>query len=262
MNKLQKISSTIKSKGIYGLLRKINGSLKYRVRHKLKERMDSGGGSGFVYHYYVRGAFEEVHPNVCHNKKAIFVHIPKTAGTSVKNLVGLSPEITMHTKPTNMVHKKTWDKYTSFTIIRNPLDRFFSNYFFHTSPKYSGGLMSICPELKKMNVKEYFNRLKKIDSNHIDPQHEFISHKYSSHILDVVCRLENIKKDIKKICKLFDVSECQLPHKNSSEKYKYDVRVKNRTMEKILKYYKKDFEIFGYKVGGSKIMKNYVEIES
>nr|WP_272507970.1 sulfotransferase family 2 domain-containing protein [Salinibacter ruber] len=235
--------------------------MKYRARHKIGQVLGRKGIRGFVYHYCVRGAFEEVHPNVSHEHEAIFIHIPKTAGTSVKNLVGLTPGMTMHTKPTNMVHKKTWKQYTSFTIVRNPLDRFFSNYFFHTSPKYEGGLTSICPGLKEMGVREYFYRLKEVDSNHIDPQHEFITHKYSSKILDHILKLDNIKNDIKKICNIFGIKNCTMPRKNSSGKYKHKVQIEEETLEDIINYYQKDFDLFGYRIKDSKSLCKYIKVK-
>ena len=85
-----------------------------------------------------------------HKYKCIFVHIPKTAGSSIRRILPESEEpkfIGGHATATNMygffrnnfpekqksiivLGEKKWDEYFKFAFVRNPWDRFVSAYNF------------------------------------------------------------------------------------------------------------------------------------
>ena len=63
--------------------------------------------------------------------KIIFVHIPKNAGTSVKNLFSKKLERPFQNKTINEIKKenpKAYNSYRKFTVVRNPYDRVISWY--------------------------------------------------------------------------------------------------------------------------------------
>jgi len=72
---------------------------------------------------------------VSHRHKLIFTHIPKNAGTSIRqwftdNVPDAESETGKHQTP-HHVHTRHWDDYTYFAVVRNPYDRLLSQYHFH-----------------------------------------------------------------------------------------------------------------------------------
>lgn len=63
---------------------------------------------------------------ICHDKKIIFIHIPKTAGTYVERYLNMN-----NTKDATWIFYKEnypeeWKSYKKFSIVRNPISRFVS----------------------------------------------------------------------------------------------------------------------------------------
>ena len=69
-----------------------------------------------------------------HKRKVIFIHIPKTAGIYIRNILDLpKPKGNLkkdHVKPSYPEIKSNWENYLTFTFVRNPYDRLVSSYFF------------------------------------------------------------------------------------------------------------------------------------
>jgi|TARA_Y100000310_G_scaffold195674_1_gene195678 hypothetical protein len=64
-----------------------------------------------------------------HINKIIFLHIPKTGGTSIVNsIVGTSAHEHLDWRELKEKHKEYWDEYYKFTIVRNPFDWLVSMY--------------------------------------------------------------------------------------------------------------------------------------
>tara|TARA_B100001093_G_C26737659_1_gene975182 strand:- start:625 stop:1203 length:579 start_codon:yes stop_codon:yes gene_type:complete len=64
-----------------------------------------------------------------HSKKLIFIHVPKNTGTSIKESCHWDHMDAHHTwQYYASNYQKEWKEYTSFALIRDPIDRFISCY--------------------------------------------------------------------------------------------------------------------------------------
>lgn len=61
-------------------------------------------------------------------KKLIFVHIPKNAGTSLEKQLNMRATGHKSWQIYKSSYPQEWNSYMSFAIIRNPIDRLVSNY--------------------------------------------------------------------------------------------------------------------------------------
>jgi hypothetical protein len=82
---------------------------------------------------------------ISHDKKLVFIHIPKTAGTSVtcalrallpEDVTTSHPLLTKHAKAHELVTAFTelgwnWDEYQKVTVMRHPHEIIHSDYWYH-----------------------------------------------------------------------------------------------------------------------------------
>ena len=146
-----------------------------------------------------------------HEKKLIFVHIPKNAGTSIIKAMGAENIFFDKTLEEYKEHyREYWDKYKKFTVVRDPIDRFISAYKFarmRESSWFSAtgeeGLEKhthheIC---NKFDINEYVKFIydKREYNRWIIPQTVFISNIENEIEIDYIIRYENLSEGLKKI---------------------------------------------------------------
>lgn len=165
-----------------------------------------------------------------------FCHIPKTAGSSIIDLLNYDFEYG---------HKKCDKKNINnflFTFVRNPYDRFISAFFYLKK----GGNGSKEDELDSKKYVRHYSISKFIrtrfygclNQQHFRPQHHWIPSG-----ADFVGKYENLKTDILNLSRVIDLKSLNIPHKNKTE-YFYELSVLEKNI--IYKAYKTDFKIFNY----------------
>lgn len=60
--------------------------------------------------------------------KIYFVHIPKNGGTTIETNLNLNSPGHDHWEICKRKHQKEWSEFYKFAVIRDPIDRFVSNY--------------------------------------------------------------------------------------------------------------------------------------
>jgi hypothetical protein len=165
---------------------------------------------------------------ICHDKKIIFIHIPKNAGTSVLSYLNTSIENILpdsNWEDYYYQYKKYWDSHTKFSIIRNPYCRF----------------KSIYRHLRlRSNINEFANLVKEKSFMVAKPQSQFICDE-NKIIVDKLIRYENLNQELEKI------GIYNFPQKNKSKIISNDrLQMNEKTVKIINQIYKKDFEILGY----------------
>ena len=195
-------------------------------------------------------------------KKIIFIHLPKTAGTSIEKI--LSSIETFHPLRDNMYsetgtlwdslqeHDKTIKRkvssYRVFCSVRHPVDRFISAYndFTYTRidkrymKQYKGKPISTTKILRQpIHIQKIYRRLFYHGliplTDHLPPL------KY----LDYVISVENFDRDLRQVFETLGLPQPKrIPHVNKSKHVftkltKYDVQL-------IRERFKRDYEVFGY----------------
>ena len=106
-----------------------------------------------------------------HEKKLIFIHIPKNAGTSIIKALGVENLFMDKTiKEYKEHYENYWKDYKKFTVVREPIDRFISAYKFARMDE-SGWFSATGEEglekhhhyelCNEMNINEYISYLYK-----------------------------------------------------------------------------------------------------
>ena len=192
---------------------------------------------------------------ICHERRLIFIHIPKNAGTSVIKAMGVE---NMYMDKTIEEYKEYyseyWDKYKKFTVIRDPIDRFISAYKF-ARMKESGWFSATGEEglekhthyelCNKMDINEYTSYLYK-NSKEFNrwniPQTFIILNKSNEIEIDYYVRFENLQEDLSKI----SIENIQKLNSSKIEDDKV-IQLTKKSKMKLYEIYDIDYENFNYK---------------
>lgn len=222
---------------------------------------------------------------ISHSKKFVFVHIYKTAGTSVMNVLlpygrfidrlvfdfWLPKKIISQIikimgwsddgqKQFTGVHKHapasairtymglTYDKYHSFVFVRNPFDLLVSLYFYISQAR----LHKHHKLVANMEFKEF---VKWHIASNPPRQIDFITDSKSKKIIvDYIGRFETLNDDLGTIVAKLGIDDNRnLSHKNHSRKRKskdYKEYFDEETQVLAQNYFQKDLDAFGYRFNG------------
>jgi len=206
------------------------------------------------------------------NKNILYIHIPKTGGTSIENFFFKKFNVvpcfqSLHSDgqvlkeiPYSLQHStfndiKNNNKYfnidfnnlTIISSVRNPYDRIISHLFFKNLIKKDENPEIVEQILKDLLIrKNYF----KYD-NHITPQYIFIMNKNKILKKCVILKMENLQSNMNRLgFNDFDFFQ------NVSNKYEYNnihnikylKYLNKKSIFLINNFYKYDFIIFNYKM--------------
>ena len=194
---------------------------------------------------------------ICHKYKFIFIHIPKTGGTSIEkffnispfdnkipdydNLVGYDRKLGIHLqhatvdeiKKNNLIPDTVWNSYFKFTIVRNPYDKMYSEYYWVSKDL---GIKDTFSNfiLKKGKYKTVLNNRKKwrYRGDHLIKQQDYILINGKSE-MDYIGRFENFNETISYVLKEIGV--------------KNDFNIHSKKMNKIFEHYSHFYTRFGKK---------------
>lgn len=189
--------------------------------------------------------------NVLDDRRAIFVHIPKTGGSSIRRLLGLA--LGDYSHPTareyETAYPEAWREYFKFAVVRNPWDRFVSAYFYN---------LSIADRIP--------NRIRRRIKRHGDDfggfvrkfgrQPEFlltssVAFRLQSEWadgLDLVGRFEELPMFAEDLARRFALST-SLERHNASERGSYQRYYDDETAALVGELYAEDVAKFGYRFG-------------
>ena len=168
------------------------------------------------------------------------IHNPKAAGTSLMDVLEI-PIFYNHQLPCRRFNKEEWENNTYLLVVRHPIDRLVSAFYFHTGDFYQGGYMKLFPNLKSItSLYEYFKYFSAIE-NTITPQYNYTFLPSSEKSIDMILKFENLEEDLSKFLNI----NSGVPKKNTSPRAKKPTLTK-KELEIILSYYNEDFKMFNY----------------
>ena len=199
----------------------------------------------------------------CHEKKIIFIHIPKTGGSTIESNLDLkksengwgthkfkfypNKKAFQHFIWSDYIFKlgeETCNKYYKFTIVRHPVSRFISEYYWNPEGR------------KKCSFDDFLIKAENIVKNklfkhrigdHFQSQSSFIFDSNNNCKVDKIFRFENYNKVIMYIKELLNEKDKKIKSINvckKNEKLSFIPSIKQ--MSKIYDLYKEDYDNFGY----------------
>ena len=192
---------------------------------------------------------------ICHERRLIFIHIPKNAGTSIIKAMGVE-NIYMDKKIEEYKehYGEYWDKYKKFTVVRDPIDRFISAYKF-ARMKESGWFSATGEEgldkhvhyelCNEMDINEYVSYLYKNPTKFnrwIVPQFLLISNENDEIEIDYYVRFENLNEDLSKI----GIKNIQKLNSSKIEDDKV-IQLSKKSKMRLYSIYEIDYQTFNYK---------------
>lgn len=201
-------------------------------------------------------------------KHILFIHIPKTGGTSVEDTLKQGDVQTMYSGKRNnlmpiqylrhiSLQHQTFNnifRYRRFlpvkfdnilriiSVVRNPYTRIISDLFFHK-------LINLRTSTNRVNriLKRYVRAMGSKYDNHNLPQYKFITNIKGKLIKGLILiKQENLNSDMKNKLNINIIFN----KKKNGEKRKrnYYNYLNNDSIRLINRVYKRDFELFGYKM--------------
>ena len=197
-------------------------------------------------------------------KNLLFIHIPKTGGTVIENNINKNTPQTLYSGSTNSLldfpyNKKSlqhqfyttiykfrdkldvnFDNIKIFSVVRNPYDRIISDLFWHKliNKNFTAG------QVYNVIKNNYLDR-NDLD-NHNEPQYKFIVDENSELIKDIkIFKTETLNESNNELKKFIGFN-INIKQKNVNKDYSNYLN--QYSISLINTFYKKDFELFNYKL--------------
>jgi len=204
---------------------------------------------------------------ISHKHKCIYIHIPRTAGTSIEfALCGDNwwkiDSSTKHllASQAKEIYADYWDSYFKFSIVRDPCTRMLSalryaNYF--------------CPDAQSCNnFKEFlegymiqfgFPKTVEFDYRFYKsvPSARGLENSVYLNLLDeeldYVGRFENLNESFGEITKFLGLGNIELSRRQASKPFDKSKVVDRQSLDLLEQLYRRDYEYFGYELPDSEI---------
>lgn len=202
---------------------------------------------------------------ISHKHKAIFIHVPKTAGSSMCTYLGErgfdpvkyyaphgpNDDVTgVYVNGTAWRIKRNlldvWDDYFKFAFVRNPWDRIVSCWK-NRATGYTefGSFLKDYPYPKRNpNLRKPQNLIW-----HTLPQIDHMNDEHQTNMMDFVGRFENLNEDLEKICQHINLEYSPLPHINKSSHKPYWEYYTDELRLFVETIYEKEIKLYNYEFG-------------
>jgi chondroitin 4-sulfotransferase 11 len=183
---------------------------------------------------------------ISHEHKCVFIHIPKTGGSSIGSLFMPESSNSSYSYPGkhSRLKEKNVKGYFTFSFVRNSFAKMLSHYtfFIKRNLDHRGSFSKF--------VKYYCSSERTgWQRNDFLPQFDYLSLDGETCDIDFVGKTENLQQDFNVVCDKIGIPQQQLPHKNKSKHKHYTEYYDDETREIVAEKYAKDIEYFNYEFG-------------
>ena len=193
----------------------------------------------------------------------LFIHIPKSGGTSVNDILlnklngrKIKKRGTYHLfdnkgvvtfshlnvnilREMNVINDDFYNNAFKFCFVRNPWDRFISEYFYKLKHNQIENKLKFEPFCYKMKEKGVVNI--ELHMDHFNKQSEWIIED-----IDFIGRFESLQSSWGTICDITGIKYRSLPHRNKGKHKDYRKYYNSNTKKIIEELYRDDIERFKY----------------
>ena len=182
------------------------------------------------------------------NGPFIFIHINKTAGTSIGKAIGLP--IKDHLMATEVIARigiDKWNEAYKFTVVRNPWDKVVSHYEYRRKKNkteiasrnisFSDWVAMTYGENKDTF---YYN-----NPRSFQPQVDWLKDIDGKISIDFISKFETINEGFYHIRNVIGL-DVTLPHLNASSRVTYQSYYNEETRDIVAHWFREDIEEFGY----------------
>lgn len=178
----------------------------------------------------------------------IFIHINKTAGTSISKALGFPNKRHLTAKQViKIVGKPAWENAYKFTVVRNPWDKVVShyNYRIKTNQTQMKDKMIDFSDWVKVTYgpdkdKRYYDQPRMFQ-----PHINWLLDDKDEFNLEFVCKFENLVDDFHKVTQDIHYS-ARLPHLNKTNRVRYRDFYDHETKKIVADWFAKDIDLFKY----------------
>lgn len=199
----------------------------------------------------------------------IFVHIPKTGGTSIEDVIWPGPRTEaelwqgmadryrnkyqtgglQHLLARQIREDVGLEKFSAcyrFSFVRNPWDRTVSQF---TYMKQRQDLRDYIGMKEDDSLSRYLNLIQ--ERQHVQwlPQCEFLDDEQGHGLVDFVGRFERLAVDADKVFEALGVSCEKLPHRLETRHGRYVDYFDHETKSQVGRLYERDIDRFSYTFG-------------
>ena len=220
---------------------------------------------------------------ISHKRKFVFVHIAKTAGSSISSAICCNygdflpslkavgyhrrnnPHLPRPKFATTEIHqhakmyahiipffiKNCWsiDEYFKFACVRNPYDRIVSHYSYlraRANDVINNG--DTLTDDQRLFLSFSFKKYLK-SKFRVDKQWSYIYSRTGELLVDYIMRMESLQSDFNNVCDRLDRPHVTLENVNKSKHKHYTEYYDDEAREIVERNYAKDIEYFKYKFG-------------
>lgn len=182
------------------------------------------------------------------NGPFIFIHINKTAGTSVGRAIGLPvKDHLMATEVIARIGMAAWEQAFKFTVVRNPWDKVVSHYEYRrkknkTEIATRGVMFSEWVTKTYGPDKDafYYN-----NPRSFQPQVEWLKDSEGRVSMDYVIKFESLNEGFNHVKSVIGL-DANLPHLNASKRATYQSYFDEETRAIVAHWFREDIEAFDY----------------